>query len=145
MDATDLPLDDPIIPGELFPAAGEILLNAGRQTVTVEVANTGDRPIQVGSHYHFFEANRALDFDRAAAYGYRLDIASGAAVRFEPGEGRPVRLVALGGSREVWGCNGLVQGALDAPGAREAALAAAQSRGFAGAMGNGADVATKGE
>ena len=145
MDATDFPSDDPIVPGELFPAAGEITLNAGRQTVTVEVANTGDRPIQVGSHYHFFEANRALDFDRAAAYGHRLDIASGAAVRFEPGEARPVRLVALGGSREVWGCNGLVQGALDAPGAREAALAAAQSRGFAGAMGDGPDVATGGE
>jgi len=145
VDASDLPPDEPIIPGELFPAAGEIVLNAGRQTVTVEVANTGDRPIQVGSHYHFFEANRALAFDRAATYGYRLDIASGAAVRFEPGEARPVRLVALAGSREVWGCNGLVQGALDAPGAREAALAAAQSRGFAGAMGDGPDVATGGE
>lgn len=145
MDITDLLPDDPTIPGELFPAAGAITINAGRQTITVEVANTGDRPIQVGSHYHFFEANSALAFDRAAAYGYRLDIASGAAVRFEPGEARPVRLVALGGSREVWGCNGLVQGALDAPGAREAALAAAQSRGFAGAIGAGPDVATGGE
>src|SRR6185312_8404166 len=90
-------------------------LNAGRHTATLTVTNTGDRPIQVGSHYHFFEVNRALRFDRLAGYGRRLDVAAGAAVRFEPGETRPVRLIPLGGTREAWGFNGLVQGALDDP------------------------------
>lgn len=118
------------IPGELLPADAPITINAGRATVSVDVANTGDRPIQVGSHYHFFEVNRALAFDRAAAYGLRLDIPSGNAVRFEPGETRPVTLIPLGGTREVWGCNALVQGPLDAPGAREAAIERARSRGF---------------
>jgi urease subunit gamma/beta len=119
-----------VVPGEVLPAAGAVTINADRSTVTLAVTNTGDRPIQVGSHFHFFEANRALRFDRAAAYGRRLDIAAGAAVRFEPGETRPVRLLELGGSREVWGCNGLVQGALDAPGARESALERCRERGF---------------
>src|SRR5438105_425659 len=109
-----------VIPGELLVRAEAIELNAGRPVVTIDVTNTGDRPIQVGSHYHFFEANRALRFDRAVAYGCRLAIPAGAAVRFEPGETRPVDLVALGGAREVWGCNGLVEGPLDAPGMREA-------------------------
>jgi urease subunit beta len=102
-----------MIPGELLPAEGEIELNAGRRTVTVVVANTGDRPIQVGSHYHFFETNAALDFDRAAARGFRLDVAAGTAVRFEPGQTRTVRLVALTGARAVYGFQGKVMGPLD--------------------------------
>ena len=101
-----------MIPGELFTDAGEHLLNTGRRTLTLVVRNTGDRPIQVGSHYHFFETNTALDFDRDAARGYRLDIAAGTAVRFEPGQTRTVQLVALGGERKVYGFRGLIQGAL---------------------------------
>jgi urease subunit beta len=104
--------DGPMIPGELFPAAGEIELNAGRPTVTLTVANTGDRPIQVGSHYHFFETNPALQFDRAKARGCRLDIPAGTAVRFEPGQSREVRLVAYAGGRRVVGFRGQVNGAL---------------------------------
>lgn len=119
-----------VIPGELLLRPEPVLLNAGRQAISLEVTNTGDRPIQVGSHFHFFEVNRALRFDRAAAYGLRLDIASGAGVRFEPGETRPVRLIPLAGTREMWGCNGLVEGFLDAPGMRETALARAAGRGF---------------
>ena len=99
-------------PGELLPADGEIELNAGRVTVELDVANTGDRPIQVGSHYHFFETNEALLFDRDKARGYRLDIAAGTAVRFEPGQTRRVRLVALAGDRIVYGFNGKVMGKL---------------------------------
>jgi len=99
-------------PGELFVDEGEIELNAGRPTLTLEVANTGDRPIQVGSHYHFAETNAALSFDRAAARGFRLDIAAGTAVRFEPGQTRSVHLVALAGDRKVYGFNGKVMGAL---------------------------------
>ncbi len=109
-------------PGEIMPAEGEITLNAGRATVSVEVANTGDRPVQVGSHFHFFEVNRALRFERAAAYGFRLDIPAGTSVRFEPGEERTVHLVALGGRRVVHGLNGLVEGALDDPTTRARAL-----------------------
>ncbi len=101
-----------MIPGELFVADGDIELNAGRSTRTLVVSNTGDRPIQVGSHYHFAETNRALDFDRTAARGFRLNIAAGTAVRFEPGQWRTVELVALGGEREVYGFNGLIMGAL---------------------------------
>jgi len=101
-----------MIPGELFIQDGEIELNAGRKTVTLNVANSGDRPIQVGSHYHFAETNGALRFDRAAARGMRLDIASGTAVRFEPGQQRTVTLVDLAGARTVYGFRGLVQGAL---------------------------------
>jgi urease subunit beta len=103
-----------MIPGEYFVDDGEIELNAGRKTVTVTVANTGDRPIQVGSHYHFFETNPALDFDRTAAYGHRLNIAAGTAVRFEPGQGRTVELVELAGSRRVFGFRQQVMGALEA-------------------------------
>ena len=103
-----------MIPGEVIPAPGEIELNAGRPTVTVEVANTGDRPIQVGSHYHFFETNTALAFDRAKARGMRLDIPAGTAVRFEPGQTRTVSLVAYAGERVVHGFNGLVAGHLEA-------------------------------
>jgi urease subunit beta len=101
-----------MIPGEVFPAAGDIILNAGVEQVTLLVANTGDRPIQVGSHYHFFETNEALDFDRAAARGMRLDIAAGTAVRFEPGQQREVRLVPLGGGRAVYGFQQKVMGKL---------------------------------
>jgi len=101
-----------MIPGEILPADGEIELNAGRETVTLEVANTGDRPIQVGSHYHFFETNPALAFDRDRARGFRLDIPAGTAVRFEPGQTREVRLVAYAGGRRVFGFNGKVMGDL---------------------------------
>jgi urease subunit beta len=101
-----------VIPGELLAAAGEHLLNPGRRTATVVVQNSGDRPIQVGSHYHFAETNAALRFDRAASHGMRLNIASGTAVRFEPGQQRTVELVDLAGARKVYGFRGLVQGAL---------------------------------
>ena len=101
-----------MIPGELFPADGEIELNAGRPTVTLTVANTGDRPIQVGSHYHFFETNQALKFDRNKARGMRLDIAAGTAVRFEPGQTRQVNLVALAGARTVYGFRQEIMGRL---------------------------------
>jgi urease subunit beta len=102
-----------VIPGEVFPAAGEITLNAALESVTLEVANTGDRPVQVGSHYHFAETNSALDFDRAAARGRRLDISAGTAVRFEPGQRREVRLIPYGGARRVHGFNAAVMGPLD--------------------------------
>ena len=101
-----------MVPGEIIVAAGEIEINAGRATVTLTVANTGDRPIQVGSHYHFFETNRALAFDRDKARGCRLDIPAGTAVRFEPGQTREIRLVAYAGSRRVFGFNGKINGAL---------------------------------
>ncbi|MBK5929136.1 urease subunit beta [Halochromatium salexigens] len=102
-----------MIPGELFPAAGEIELNAGRPVLSVEVANTGDRPIQVGSHYHFFETNPALQFERAPTRGHRLDIPAGTAVRFEPGQSRTVELVPYAGARLVHGFRGEVMGRLD--------------------------------
>ncbi len=101
-----------MIPGEIAVASGDIELNAGRETLRLVVANTGDRPIQVGSHYHFAETNTALAFDRAAANGFRLDIAAGTAVRFEPGQTRSVQLVALAGERRVYGFNALVMGKL---------------------------------
>ena len=101
-----------MIPGEVMPAPGEIELNAGREAVTLTVSNTGDRPVQVGSHYHFAETNAALDFDRAAARGMRLDIAAGTAVRFEPGQTREVQLVPFAGDRRVFGFNQKVMGDL---------------------------------
>ena len=101
-----------MIPGELLPEPGELALNPGRRTLTLVVENSGDRPIQVGSHYHFAETNAALRFDRTAAHGMRLNIASGTAVRFEPGQQRTVELVDYAGDREVWGFRGLVQGRL---------------------------------
>jgi urease beta subunit len=121
-----------VIPGEylLEEAAGPIEANAGRRTARVLVKNTGDRPIQVGSHYHFFETNRALAFDRGAAYGLRLNIPAGTAVRFEPGEEKEVELAEFGGRRIVHGFNGLVGGPLEAPGARERALEKARKAGF---------------
>ena len=101
-----------MIPGEVVAAAGELELNKGRKTLTLEITNAGDRPIQVGSHYHFFEANEALKFDRRKAYGCRLNIAAGTAVRFEPGQARTVELVALAGGRKVYGFAGKVMGSL---------------------------------
>lgn len=101
-----------MIPGEIIAATGDIELNAGAETVSLKVANTGDRPVQVGSHYHFFETNPALDFDREQTRGMRLDIASGTAVRFEPGQSRDVTLVPLSGKREVYGFNQKIMGEL---------------------------------
>jgi urease beta subunit len=111
-------------PGEYFldTEAGDIEANAGRRTAVVAVENTGDRPVQVGSHYHFFEVNRALRFERAAAYGMRLQVAAGTAVRFEPGESKEVALVEFGGARKVFGHRGLVNGALDDDETKAAAL-----------------------
>ena len=111
-------------PGELLVDDGEIELNVGRPRITLTVKNAGDRPIQVGSHYHFGETNAALEFDRDAARGFRLDIASGTAVRFEPGQSRTVDLIALAGSRRVFGFRQLVMGPLDAPAAKQSAAKA---------------------
>ncbi len=103
----------PLIPGELIPEPGTLELNSSRATLTLRVANSGDRPVQVGSHFHFFETNTALHFDRDAARGKRLDIPAGTAIRFEPGDERDVRLVPLAGNRKVFGFNGLINGPLD--------------------------------
>ena len=107
-------MTDDLVPGEVRTGEGTVTLNEGRETATVTVANTGDRPVQVGSHFHFFEANAALAFDRAAAFGMRLNVPAGTAVRFEPGDERDVDLVALGGKRVARGMNGLVNGSVDA-------------------------------
>ncbi len=120
-------------PGGLTAESGALTGLADRAVAALVVRNTGDRPIQVGSHFHFFETNKALDFDRSAAWGMRLRIPSGTAVRFEPGMSREVELIAMGGDRVVFGCNGLCNGCLDEPGRREAAFAAARSLGFKGA------------
>jgi urease subunit beta len=109
---SDTRVDD-LIPGEIIVAPGDIELNAGRATLTVNVANTGDRPIQVGSHYHFYETNPALQFERDVTRGFRLNIPAGTAVRFEPGQTREVDLVAYAGERKVYGFNGKIMGALD--------------------------------
>lgn len=119
-----------MIPGEILPASGEITLNAGRPTITVPVLNTGDRPVQVGSHYHFFEVNRALRFDRAATFGLRLDIPAGTAVRFEPGEEKAITLVPFGGQRRVLGLNGLTEGDISDSEVRQRALRTAEEQGF---------------
>jgi len=118
-----------MIPGEYFLADGDVIGNVGRETVEVVVANSGDRPIQVGSHFHFFEANKALRFDRAAAFGMRLNVPSGTAVRFEPGDEKRVMLVALAGARRVHGLNGLTEGATSSD-ALAAAVARARANGF---------------
>jgi urease beta subunit len=115
--------EDALIPGEYFLASEPILANRDRPSLRVLVSNTGDRPIQVGSHYHFFETNRALAFDRALAFGMRLNIAAGTAVRFEPGEEKEVELTPFAGARVMYGAQGLVEGELDSPGARERSLA----------------------
>ena len=104
----------PLIPGELLPEAGELELNAGRPVTTLSVSNSGDRPVQVGSHFHFAEANAALRFDRTAARGQRLDIPAGTAIRFEPGDSRDVNLIPFAGARRVIGFNGQINGPLDA-------------------------------
>ena len=104
----------PLIPGELLPEPGELELNAGRPVTTVSVSNSGDRPVQVGSHFHFAEANAALQFDRAAARGQRLDIPAGTAIRFEPGDSRDVKLIPFAGARRVIGFNGQINGPLNA-------------------------------
>ena len=119
-----------MIPGQIFFAEDEIELNAGREKKEIEVANTGDRPIQIGSHFHFFEVNRALSFDRSAAYGFRLDIPSGTAVRFEPGDTKEVTLVTLGGNRRVIGLNNLTNGALDNAATKDTAIANARQTGY---------------
>jgi urease subunit beta len=103
----------PLIPGELIPEPGDLELNAGRPITTLMVANTGDRPVQMGSHFHFHEANPALNFNREAARGLRLDIPAGTAIRFEPGDSREVQLVPFAGARRVFGFNGLINGPLD--------------------------------
>jgi urease beta subunit len=119
-------------PGEyiLDDAAGPITINVGRETVRVLVSNTGDRPVQVGSHFHFFEVNRALRFDRSQAYGMRLNIPAGTAVRFEPGDEKEVELVAIGGNRVIYGHNVLTNGALDDPTVKKAAIESLTAQGF---------------
>jgi urease beta subunit len=120
-----------VIPGEVLLGQGDIVAFEDRKTVELSVANTGDRPIQVGSHCHFFEANRALRFDREKAFGFRLQIPAGTAVRFEPGEEKRVTLVAFGGNRVAHGINGLTNGQLDDPQVKAAALRRAAEQGFA--------------
>ena len=121
-----------MIPGEIILGEGDIEANAGRRTVELTVANTGDRPIQVGSHFHFFEANRALRFERGRAFGMRLDIPAGTAVRFEPGDEKVVTLVEVGGAREIYGLNALSEGSVGEA-ARAAAVKRAAAAGFEGA------------
>ncbi|MGN0696595.1 MAG: urease subunit gamma [Oscillospiraceae bacterium] len=121
-----------LVPGEFLIDEGDVLLNEGTEPVELTVANTGDRPIQAGSHFHFFELNKALDFDRKAAYGMRLDIPAGTAVRFEPGEKKTVRLIPIGGERTGYGLNGLVNGKMDDPDVRAAAFEKAKALGFKG-------------
>ncbi len=124
---------DTLEPGAILAAVGEIELSAGRPRSTLVVTNTGDRPVQIGSHYHFFEVNKALDFDRAAAFGMRLDIPAGTAVRFEPGQSKEVVLVGFGGRRELSGLNALTDGIATDQSARDAALRRAREAGFKGA------------
>jgi len=119
-----------ITPGEILAIDGEIELNAGRRKISMKVTNMGDRPVQIGSHYHFFEVNRALDFDRDAAFGMRLDIPAGTAVRFEPGQEKVVELTEFGGERHLSGLNGLTNGSARDPAVKAAALARARERGF---------------
>ena len=119
-----------VIPGEFLIEDGEIEINSGRESIELTVTNTADRPIQVGSHFHFFEVNKALSFDRSLAYGLRLDIPAGTAVRFEPGESKRVKLIPIGGKRVGFGLNDLVQGSMDDPEVRERAIAKAKEKGF---------------
>jgi urease subunit beta/urease subunit gamma/beta len=122
-----------MMPGEIFTAASDIVANAGRRTVQLVVANTGDRPVQIGAHYHFFEVNKALRFDRDKAFGMRLNIPSGTTQRFEPGEERTVTLVEILGKKIMHGLNSLTDGDLTSPEVRKRALAQARARGFKGA------------
>lgn len=123
---------DPEHPGEVKAQMGQIALNAGRRSATLRAVNTGDRPIQIGSHFHFFGVNKALEFDRASAFNMRLDIPAGTAVRFEPGASKEVALVEFGGSQQLSGLNNLTDGAAKSPDVRRAALARAKARGFRG-------------
>jgi len=125
--------DDHIEPGEIITEDGNHELNAGRETITLRAKNTGDRPIQIGSHYHFFEANKALDFDREKAFGMRLDIPAGTAVRFEPGQEKECTLCTFGGKKEVYGLNNLTNGSLQSDDVRKDALQRARNAGFKGA------------
>lgn len=125
--------ENAIVPGELIIPDGEIEINAGRPVVTIKAVNTGDRPIQIGSHYHFFEVNKAMDFDRAAAFGMHLDIPSVTAVRFEPGESKEVTLCQFGGVGELYGLNNLTNGSIHSESCKEAALQRAKELGFKGA------------
>jgi urease beta subunit len=127
-----------MIPGEYLFDEGDRELNSGRPVVTLSVNNTGDRPVQIGSHFHFFEVNRALVFDREAAYGMRLDLPAGTAVRIEPGEIKSVRLIPLTGAREVYGGSGLVNGRLDDPAIRQQSLERMRQAGFGDTPGSGA-------
>ena len=122
-----------VVPGEIITPDGDIELNAGRRKVAIKATNTGDRPIQIGSHYHFFEANKALDFDRAASFGMHLDVPAGTAVRFEPGEAKQVTLAAFGGSGEIFGLNNLTDGSTKGEKSKADALKKAKARGFKGA------------
>lgn len=121
-------MTEDLVPGEIIPGEGTVTLNAGRETATVTVGNAGDRPVQIGSHFHFFEANAALEFDRESAFGMRLNVPAGTAIRFEPGDRQTVELVAIGGKRRVHGMNGLVNGSID--GDPDPALKRAHAAGF---------------
>ena len=122
-----------VSPGELDCEEGEVEINAGRRSVTIKVVNTGDRPVQIGSHYHFFETNKALEFNRASAFGLRLDIPAGTAVRFEPGEAKEVVLTEFGGTQELYGLNNLTNGQVSSQDIKDQALKRARARGFKGA------------
>jgi len=126
-------IKDEVVPGEILAADGDIEINAGRRKVTLKVVNTGDRPVQIGSHYHFFETNKALDFDRKASFGMHLDIPAGTAVRFAPGEAKEVTLTEFGGTGELLGLNNLTDGSWRSEANKEQALARARQRGFKGA------------
>jgi urease subunit beta len=138
-------MTDGLVPGEVIAGDGTVTLNEGRETTEVTVGNTGDRPVQVGSHYHFFEANAALEFDREAALGMRLDIPAGTAVRFEPGDEQTVDLVVIGGKRRAHGMNRMVNGSVDSQ--REAAVERLRAAGFGdtGATATGGEGTTDGE
>jgi urease subunit gamma/beta len=125
--------EEKIVPGEILALEGDIEINAGRRRVTLKVVNTGDRPVQIGSHYHFFETNKALDFDRKASFGMHLDIPAGTAVRFAPGESKEVTLTEFGGTGELLGLNNLTDGSWRSDANKEQALARARQRGFKGA------------
>lgn len=128
--------ENKLIPGEIITDEGDIVINSGKEAVRLTVANTADRPVQVGSHYHFFEANKALSFDRAAAYGMRLDIPAGTAVRFEPSETKEIKLIPIGGNRRGFGLNDLVSGDMDDENIMTAAVKKAKEKGFKGGYDN---------
>jgi urease subunit gamma/beta len=127
------PVAQPVTPGEIIPAEGDIEINAGRAKVTLRALNTGDRPIQVGSHFHFFEVNKALEFERGKAFGMHLDVPAGTAVRFEPGEAKDVTLVSFGGTGEIYGLNSLTNGTTRSESRKQDALRLAREKGFKGA------------